>query len=523
MDLKKASLGLFAGLLSLVSTAQTYEVFDKNLKLKFRVEYDQIAVLGEAVRISTANNGLKLLSKEYKPYLDLKANQVLAYDQPWLVVRSQEGVGAFHEYGIEVFPTNYDAIQTHFTRVLAQKGDRFFVYDHATKQTKFIGVFDEAFLALNGQVIAKTSQGYFLPLSNNPDRVFENITQVNENFLFVKQPTGYGLINREGNYVLEPVIDKLEHLEGDYFFGFDGNQYMLVKGREGKADIRYSSYHKITVQNDVILEYIHGKLRRVMNYDGILLDQVGMESVVSVGEKHYNVRLRDAKIGLLGPNGWEVAPISQVDKILPGSEGYYPAVKGGKVGYIDRQGRWVIQPSYEQAGKFNQGKAAVKASGKWGYITSQGNTVTDFKFDQGQGFSQGIAVVQMQGQFNLIDVSGQVLFEQGFDRIFPTDSNYYLTERDGLVGMLSPVGQVIAEPSFQEIRREELDRIVVRQGDKYGILNENGEFLLPLYYRNIIFDQGSQQILAEDLYQFDWKKGAKSAVPAKPSKKKGAS
>jgi hypothetical protein len=521
MDLKKASLGIFAGLFSLVSTAQTYEVFDKNLNLKFRVEYDQITVLGEAVRISTVNNGLKLLSKEYKPYLDLKAEEVLAYDQPWLVVRSKEGIGAFHEYGIEVFPTNYDAIQTHFTRILAQKGDRFFVYDHATKQTKLIGIFDEAILALNGQVIAKNSQGYFLPLSNNPERVFEKISQVNENFLFVQQPTGYGLINREGNYVLEPVIDRLEHLEGDYFFGFDGNQYMLIKGREGKADIGYTSYHKITVQNDVILEYIHGKLRRVMNYDGILLDQIGMESVLSVGEKHVNVKLRDAKIGLLGPNGWEVPPIPLVDKILPGSEGLYPTVKGGKIGYVDRQGRWIIQPSYEQAEKFNQGKAAVKTGDKWGYVTSQGSQLTDFKFEQGQGFSQGIAVVRMQGKFNVIDGAGQVLFEQGFDRILPTDSNYYLTERDGLLGLLSPSGKVIAEPSFQEIRREEYDRIVVRQGDKYGVLNENGEFLLPLYYRNIIFDQGSLQILAEDFYQFGVKNGA-NQVKAKPVKKRGA-
>ncbi|UJP63289.1 WG repeat-containing protein [Mongoliitalea daihaiensis] len=522
MVLKKASLVLVVSIFSLASYAQTYEVFDKDLKLKFRVEYDQINILGEAVRISTVNNELKLLSKEYKPYFDLKANQVIAYDQPWIVVKGKDGMGAFHEYGIEVFPTTYDDIQTYFTRVLAKKGDRYFVYDHATKQTKPIGAFDEAFMALNGQVVAKNSQGYFLPLSGNPDRIFEKITQVNENFLFVQQPTGYGLVNREGDYVLEPVIDRLDHLEGDYFFGFDGNQYMLIKGREGKADIRYTSYHKITVENDVILEYIHGKLRRVMNYDGILLDQVGMEAVSSVGEKHYNVRLRDAKIGLLGPKGWEVNPMSQVDKILPGSEGLYPAYKGGKIGFVDKQGRWVIPPSYEQVGKFSQGKAAVSTRGSWAFINTQGNPLTEFKFEQSQGFVQGVAVVQYQGLFNLVDAAGHVLFDQGFDRIFPTENNYYLTERQGLMGLLSPAGKVIAEPSFQEIRREEFDRIVARQGDKYGILNENGEFLLPLYYRNIIFDQGSQQILAEDAYQFEIEDLTKSSTSNQGKKKRGS-
>ncbi|MGY6520876.1 MAG: WG repeat-containing protein [Mongoliitalea sp.] len=522
MGLKKASLVMLTCMSSLASYAQTYEVFDKDLKLKFRVEYDQINILGEAVRISTVNNELKLLSREYKPYFDLKANQVIAYDQPWIVVKGSDGMGAFHEYGIEVFPTTYDDIQTYFTRVLAKKGDRYFVYDHATKQAKSIGIFDEAFMALNGQVIAKNSQGYFLPLSSNPDRIFQNITQVNENFLFVQQPTGYGLINREGDYVLEPVIDRLEHLNGDYFFGYDGNQYMLIRGREGKADIRYTSYHKITVENDVILEYIHGKLRRVMNYDGILLDQVGMEEVNSVGEKHYNVRLRDAKIGLLGPKGWEVSPVSQIDKILPGSEGLYPAYKSGKVGFIDKQGRWIIQPSYDQVGKFNQGKAAVRSGNRWAFINTQGATLTDFRFEQGQGFVQGVAIVQEQGLFNLLDSNGQLLFEQGYDRIFPTEGNYYLTERNGLQGLLSPAGKIIAETAFQEVRREEFDRIIARQGDKFGILNEDGEFLLPLYYRNIIFDQGSQQILAEDFYQFQMEDAAAPSTATQGRKRKGS-
>lgn len=522
MELKRASLLVLAALFSLASQAQTYEVFDKDLKLKFRVEYDQINVLGEAVRISTIDDQIKLLSKEYKPYFDLKAKQVIAYDQPWIVVKGDQGMGAFHEYGIEVFPTEYDDIQTYFTRVLAKKNNQFFVYDHANKQTKRIGEFEEAFMALNGQVVAKTSQGYFLPLSSNPDRIFESISQVNENFLFVKQPTGFGLVNREGDYVLEPVIDRLEHLEGDYFFGFDGNQYMLIKGREVKADIRYTSYHKITVEDDVILEYIHGKLRRVMNYDGILLDQVGMEAVYSVGEKHYNVKLRDAKIGLLGPKGWEVNPMAEVDRILPGSEGLYPAFRKGKAGFVDKHGKWIIQPTYEQASKFNQGKAAVSLGGKWAFISAQGEKVTDFIFDQTQGFNKGVAVVQYQGQYNLIDATGHLLFDQGFDRIFPTENAYYLTERQGLIGLLTPSGKVVVEPSFQEVRREEFDRIVARQGDKYGILNEKGEFLLPLYYRNIIFDQGTQQILAEDFYQFEIEQPIKSPAVNQGKRKKGS-
>jgi hypothetical protein len=484
------------------ASAQTYEVYDQNLKLKSRLEYDQISILSESVRISTANNELKLLSKEYKPYINLKAEKVVNYDQPWLVVKGPEGTGAFHEYGEEIFPAEYEGIQTFFTRLLANKGEQYWVYDHSTRETTFIGTFDEAILATNGQVIGKTAQGYFLPLSDNPDKLYEEIWQVNENYLGCKQATGFGLINREGNYVLQPVIDHLVHLEGDYFYAFDGNQYMLIKSREGKAFISYSSYHKITLEDGMMLEYIHGKLRRVMNNEGILLDQTGMEKVLPVGEKHYNVHLRDSTIGLLGPNGWEVRPIAEVEKILPGNEGYYGAMKNGNFGFINKSGEWVIEAQFEEVRQFQEGFAAFKMMGLWGFMDRNGAIISPAKFEHVSDFRRGIATVRQGGKTNLIDRIGNYLIPMGYDRISLGADNYFISEDDNKFGLISPSGKEIIEPKFEELRREDLNRILVRMGEKYGIMDEQGEYLLPIYYKNIVFDPGAKQILAEDIYQF---------------------
>jgi hypothetical protein len=228
--------------------SQTYEVFDQDLRLKSRVEFDHISVLGESVRISSANNELKLLSKEYKPFVNLKANSVYNYNQPWIIVQGQEGKGAFHEYGEEIFESEYDAIEVFYTRLLARKGSQFWVYDHSTRQKTSIGDFQEAKFALNGQVIAKNSRGYLLPLSNTPLKEYDELQEINEDFIISKEQTGYGLINRDGGYILEPIIDQMLHLEGEYFYAFDGNQYMLIRCLEERADIKYVSYHKISLE-----------------------------------------------------------------------------------------------------------------------------------------------------------------------------------------------------------------------------------------------------------------------------------
>lgn len=502
--------------------SQTYEVYDQNLKLKSRVEYDHIKILGESVRISNANNQVKLLSREYKPFINLDAESVYAYDQPWIITEGKNGKGVFHEYGEKILPAEYDRIQTFFTRLLANKGKQYWLYDHSTRETKHLGSFDDASLALNGQVIAKTAQGYFLPLSEDPDHLYEELKEVNQNYLFAKEATGYGLVNREGNYVLRPVIDLLVHLEDDYFYAHDGNQYMLIKGREGKADISYSSYHKITNEDGVLLEYIHGKLRRVMKNDGILLDQVGMVKVTDAGEKHYNVFLRDNTVGLLGPKGWEVKPIPGVDRILPGKEGLYPAYKDGKLGYIDALGKWAIKQQFEEGKKFNEGFAAVKSGGQWGYINRSGEWVSNPKFDQAGDFKRGLALVKSSGKNNLIDRSGKLLLPEGYSRISLGADNYFITEENGKFGLLAPDGKEIVEPKFQELRREELNKILVRIGDKYGIMDENGDYVLPLYYKSIVFDQGTKQILAEDFYQFEPENLADTKAESNGRKKRGS-
>ncbi|MCR9017453.1 WG repeat-containing protein [Aquiflexum gelatinilyticum] len=482
--------------------SQTYEVFDQNLKLKSRIEFDQISILGESVRISTSNNQLKLLSKEYKPFVDLKAISVYKYEQPWIVVESPNGKGAFHEYGEEIFAPEYDEIQILYTRLLARKGNKYWIYYHSSRKTEYLGVFLEAKLAMNGQVIAKNPEGYYLPISETPDKQYEHLQEVNESFLISKESTGYGLINRDGDYILDPIIDHMVYLDGDYFYAFDGKQYMLVRCLEERADIKYTSYHKITLEDGMLLEYIHGKLRRVMDNDGILLDQVGMEKVSDVGSKHYNVWLRDNKLGLLGPNGWEVSPISEVDLILQGSESLYPAKKSGAFGFIDKSGNWVVENRFEEVRKFKEGIAAFMLNGNWGYINNKGTIILAAEYEHVSDFNKGKAIVKREGRYLLVGKDGLPILEKTFDRISLAADSYFITENDEKFGLISPEGKEIVEPKFEELRREDLNKILVRLGDKYGILDENGDYILPVYYKSIVFDVGTNQILAEDDYQF---------------------
>ncbi len=63
------------------------------------------------------------------------------------------------------------------------------------------------------------------------------------------------------------------------------------------------------------------------------------------------------------------------------SEGLAQGEKNGLRGFFNNEGKWVIEPKFEDAKKFMNGQAAVKVNGKWGIIDQAENWIVEAKFD----------------------------------------------------------------------------------------------------------------------------------------------
>lgn len=295
----------------------------------------------------------------------------------------------------------FDEIQTYYNFLLARKGNEYWVYQRGKGTTNYLGELDEARISNVGQIISRKGNSYFLPLSSNPDRPFEKLEDNDGEYILAKTKDGYGLVNVEGNLVLDPVIDELQHTKGNFYYGFDEGQYVLIEGDLVQANIRYNSYHKITYQDGLMLEYIHGKLRRVMEGDGILLDAVGMTEVIRIDQDLYNVRFRDGKLGLLGIKGWLVNPTDSLEKIENGSEGYFPARKKGQYGYVNREGKWLIKPTYDLSLNYSEQIAAIKSGLYWGAIDNYGKVILNPEWEEIKAFQGGFGVGKKENRFYL--------------------------------------------------------------------------------------------------------------------------
>lgn len=495
---------LFVFAFSLLSTcvlSQTWEVYDLEGNLKSLAIYDRIEVLSETVIIGKNEQGLSMLSRDLKPLVDLKGDEVFQYLTPWILVKGPNGIGAFHEYGIQAFPLEYDQIETYYNFLLGRKGKDYWLYEKGNGKTSSLGTWDDCKFTKNGILIAQKDGFYFLPRSKDPERRFNLIEENEGSYLLAKESTGFGILNFEGDYVMQPILSQLEHSKGDYFYGFDENQYLLIKGDFVQSDVSYNSYHKITKEGNLLLEYIHGKLRRVMEEDGILLDAVGMESVRVVGENSYNVTFREGKIGLLGKKGWEVQPTAGIDWINPGSEGLFPAGKDGKTGFVNSLGQWVIEPKFLEASNFKEKISTFRNSSNWGLVGIDGAIISDAKWDEIKSFSAGIAVAKAGGKFFLLEKSGQTLNQEGFDQICRLKEGYFLVEKASKRGLLDNSGKEILAAEFENIQVEKPDFFIVTKDGLTGVINEKGDAIFPINYQEIVADWTGNQILVKELYK----------------------
>ncbi|MDR7131719.1 hypothetical protein J2X69_004084 [Algoriphagus sp. 4150] len=486
--------------ISETAQSQSWEVYDTKIQLQSRLIYDEIDLLSETVRIGKTGSGLSLLSSDLRPAVSLVGTEIYQYTEPWILVKGPDGIGAFHEYGQQVLPLEYEKIQTYFNLLLASKGNEYWLYQRGKNKTIYMGELDEAKITNTGLVIIRKGNEYSLPLSTNPDKTFELLADNEGEFVLAKEATGYGLINREGDYVLDPIIDTLQHTHGNFYYGYNQEQYLLIEGNDIKSNIRYNSFHKITFENDIMLEYIHGKLRRVMEDDGILLDDVGMTAVDKIGKDLYTVHFRDSKIGLLGKKGWLVRPMLGVEEIKFGNEGLFPAKSKGAFGVVNSAGTWVIPAQYAEITMFSDKIAAYRATQNWGLISASGDLINTAHYDEIKPFQKGIAIAKSAGKFYLLNSSGATVNPEGFDTIYRTGDGYFMVEKSGKAGLLDSNGVEVIPTEFESLRRERKNFVIVQKNGLTGVINETGEIILPLAYEKILVDWANEQIFTKSSY-----------------------
>ncbi|MFM6924352.1 MAG: WG repeat-containing protein [Ferruginibacter sp.] len=189
-----------------------------------------------------------------------------------------------------------------------------------------------------------------------------------------------------------------------------------------------------------------------------------------------------------------------------------PYRKGDLWGYAAPDKSIVIKPEYEEAHRFYEGFAAVKKGGKFGYINKEGKVVIPFKFFSAKAFQFGFygsdtkpnpkdkapatqktvlfagASLQANGYEICIDTKGNQLAKcPAINEVVVADndkpatvtvvSNYSTIQKSELFDKITGDYKIIANA-------EETYYIAVRNNN-YGVFNNKFDVIVPFEYSSI--------------------------------------
>ncbi len=193
-------------------------------------------------------------------------------------------------------------------------------------------------------------------------------------------------------------------------------------------------------------------------------------------------------------------------------------------GFIDRTGKLVIQPRFNEASPFSDGLAMVWASDFHGFIDTSGKKVIDLQgYVEAHDFSEGLAVVGQlsgdQGYYGYIDKSGALVIPNQFYDAADFSEGLAPVSQEGKYGYIDKTGYWVIQPSYEHAGSfsEGLACVQIETADGllYGYIDKTGKVVIQPRFQSAeefheglaVADDGSGSSQLETLGYID-KSGA---------------
>ena len=248
-----------------------------------------------------------------------------------------------------------------------------------------------------------------IPAISNVDEVWRSPLRI-----AVSDSGNYGMVNMLDEWVVPPIYDRIR-LEYDHHrkqrtpvVSLDGQCGFLTP--EGEAVFIPSAEYIYEFQNGYALIYIMQQKFR--------LDENGYDRFAG-----YNFADEHGKL-VFAKSFTEYKPEL--------SEGVVCYKENELYGYMNLDGEVLIEPQFQWAGPFSEGKAAVCRDGKVWYIDNSGAVVIRARRgDYGGKFENGMASIGTKGdRYGVIDANGKWIVKPRYERAYyHEDANIWELQR----------------------------------------------------------------------------------------------
>lgn len=266
----------------------------------------------------------------------------------------------------------------------------------------------------------------------------------------ITQGKKWGFINQKGEYVINPQFSEVGYFS------------------EGVAPYFISNFP------DIKSGFIDEEGKRLLNdeYEDVTAFSEGCAWVVKEEDSPELID-KTGKVLLKYKKGRDVYSFQEGLAIIKGD--------GDKYWAIDKKGNTVFElpKGYSFKSEFFEGFAVVEDDkGNRGYVNNNGKVVINCQFELAEPFVGGKAVVRSNGQYGVINTKGKYVINPQF-QFMMADGDIYLIQMGDAYGWCDDKGKIIINPQFKRAMPFfHADLAPACLDDKFGFIDRKGKYVV---------------------------------------------
>jgi hypothetical protein len=349
---------------------------------------------------------------------------------------------------------------------------------------------------------------------------YQYARKFSEDYAVIAQNDSLGVIDKENNLIIPAKYNYLKYVGNDKFiFGYRSKyygEYNLGIISSDNEIIIQPEYHRINFKNgkfyftkqiaEVIGQSLGSDTRKILYKYGIS-DSLGnfiLESKYSnidfLSNEFIKVQLDFNGDYALFDNNFK--PLTEFKYMVIGEffDGLSKVREGDYFGYINIKGEEIIKCQYDLNYVFIDSLAIARKNGKAGIINTKNETILDFKYQSlGIPFKEQV-VASDSLKWGIVNFNGETLLKFEYDKklsefkgltalqknnewqIWDYNQKKLLTEKYDEIKLIE--GDESKVLGFGKIKQKKYSQSIAyaRIGMKWGIVNNNGELLIPIEY-----------------------------------------
>ncbi len=317
---------------------------------------------------------------------------------------------------------------------------------------------------------------------------YEAVTPFTNGVAWILKDNKWGLVDGSGKTVIPPKFEGACPFVGEFSAVMIENKWGLID-KTGKEIIPIGKYEDIGISKNY--EYF-GYSWIIKNYGSLGYSWI-IKNIKYYGSLGYFRIIKNT-------------PCDDLEDLL--REGLIAVKSDGKFGFVDKNGKVVIPPRYEEVMPFVRGISAVKRDGKWGFVDKRGKEIVSptYEFagycyfiiseDESYWCIEGSDYDYLKlGYLPVVKKAGKYSTPFGgeYDFIVQIDSNLFLAKKGGGWGLIDKKNKEVLNFRYDKLFRLHKDLFVYSEKGKFGVISlRRGVIVQPKY--NVIFYAGEGMI-----------------------------